>query len=143
MTAFSLESEWQGLYYPTITKTPRILKNVLSTLLNMQYSRMNSSQQQCEAGPLMSRFTAEGAEAWDTDNPGHRAPGGGAETPRPPTPPSPAPATAAASLEGLCLMPSGVTLDQQHGRPLGPTPDLRWDAEICILVNPRGIVVHT
>lgn len=134
MTAFSLESEWQGLYYPTtITKTLRIFKNVLSTLLNMQHSRMTSSQQQCEAGPLMSRFTDEGAEAWDTDNPGHRAPGGGAET---------TPSTAAASPEGVCLMPSGVTLDQQHGRPLGPTPDLRWDAEICILVNPRGIVVH-
>lgn len=62
MTAFSLESEWQGLYYPTtITKTLRIFKNVLSTLLNMQHSRMTSSQQQCEAGPLMSRFTDEGA----------------------------------------------------------------------------------
>ena len=33
----------------------------------MQHSHMNSSQQQCEAGPLMSRFTDEGAEAWDTD----------------------------------------------------------------------------
>ena len=68
MTAFSLESEWKGLCYPTtITKTPRILKNVLSTLLNMQQSRMNSSQQQCETGPVMSCFTDEGAKAWSID----------------------------------------------------------------------------
>ena len=73
-----------------------------------------------------------------TSGPGHRAPSGGAETPP----------TATASPEGMCLttvqcLPPRVTLDQQHGRPLGPTPDLRWDAEICILVNPQGIVVHT
>lgn len=68
MTAFSLESEWKRLYYPTtITKTLRIFKNVLSTLLNLQQSRMNSSQQQGEAGPVMSCFTDEGAEAWNID----------------------------------------------------------------------------